>query len=41
MKGVGLIRRVRGIYGGSLTDYTGPRTADMQTFKLLINALPS
>ena len=40
----GLIRRVRGDNGGDITDYTGPctaTTADMQTFKLLLNATVS
>ena len=39
-----LQRRVRGTYGGNITDYTGDRsalTADMQTFKLLCNAVVS
>jgi hypothetical protein len=39
-----LIRRVRGTYGGNLSDYAGNRsswTADMQTIKLLLNAAVS
>ena len=39
-----LHRRVRGTYGGNVSDYTGVRssyTADMQTFKLLLNAVVS
>jgi len=39
-----LNRRVRGTYGGNVTDYTGLRaswTADMQTVKLLLNATVS
>lgn len=38
------IRRVRGTYGGNLSDYAGDRsshTADLQTFKLLLNAVIS
>ena len=44
MKDGELIRRVRGVYGGNITDYTGPRTAttaDMKTFELLLNATVS
>ena len=39
-----LIRRVRGTYGGDVSDYAGNRsswTADMQTIKLLLNAVVS
>ena len=39
-----LIRRVRGTYGGNVSDYAGNRsswTADMQTIKLLLNAAVS
>ena len=39
-----LHRRVRGTYGGNVTDYSGLRaswTADMQTVKLLLNATVS
>ena len=39
-----LIRRVRGTYGGNVSDYAGNRsswTADMQTIKLLLNAVVS
>jgi len=39
-----IVRRVRGTYGGNVSDYTGARsswTADMQTFKLLLNAVVS
>jgi hypothetical protein len=39
-----LDRRVRGTYGGNITDYKGPRTswaADLQTVKCLLNATVS
>jgi len=39
-----VVRRVRGTYGGNLSDYAGDRsasTADMQTVKLLLNAVVS
>ena len=39
-----LIRRVRGTYGGNVSDYAGNRsswTADMQTIKLVLNAAVS
>jgi hypothetical protein len=39
-----IIRRVRGTYGGDGSDYTGDRsswTADMQTIKILFNAIVS
>ena len=39
-----IIRRVRGVYGGNRTDYTGPTsssTADLTTVKLFLNAAVS
>jgi hypothetical protein len=39
-----LVRRVRGVYGGNITDYEGDKsatTAGLQTFKLLINSTVS
>jgi hypothetical protein len=36
-----LVRRVRGVYGGNITDYKGDKsatTAGLQTFKLLVNS---
>ena len=44
MKGGEFIRRVRGVYSGEITDYTGPctaTTADMPTFKLHLYATVS
>jgi hypothetical protein len=43
-KGGVLVRRVRGTYGGNINDYKGEKsasTADMQTFKLLVNSCVS
>ena len=39
-----LNRRVRSSFGGNITDYTGDHasyTADMQTFKILLNTVVS
>jgi hypothetical protein len=39
-----IVRRIRGTYGGNISDYAGDRsshTADLQTFKLLLNAVVS
>jgi hypothetical protein len=44
MKAGALVRRVRGTYGGDLSDYVGETaayTSDLQTFKILLNATVS